>query len=100
MTSFVSRCVRAVALAVPAIVVAVWVSTAHGIGAQPVATSAPAGRADAGRGKIVYQTRCVECHGESGRGDGPASQLLTPRPRDLTTAKYKIRSTESGNVPT
>ena len=51
------------------------------------------------RGKNVYDTHCVECHGQSGRGDGPAAAYLTPHPRDFTSAKYKIRSTESGSVP-
>ena len=51
-------------------------------------------------GQQVYQAHCVECHGATGHGDGPAAHLLTPRPRDFTTGKYKIRSTESGSVPT
>jgi cytochrome c oxidase cbb3-type subunit 2 len=51
-------------------------------------------------GQQVYDAHCVECHGTTGRGDGPAAHLLTPRPRDFTTARYKIRSTESGNLPT
>ena len=36
----------------------------------------------------------------SGKGDGPAAHLLTPRPRDFTTGRYKIRSTETGSLPT
>jgi mono/diheme cytochrome c family protein len=51
-------------------------------------------------GKAVYDAHCVECHGESGRGDGSAAAHLNPRPRDFTGAKYKIRSTETGTVPT
>jgi len=51
-------------------------------------------------GKSVYDAHCVECHGDLGRGDGPASADLHPRPRDFTAGRYKIRSTETGTVPT
>jgi cbb3-type cytochrome c oxidase subunit III len=51
------------------------------------------------RGKAVYDAHCVECHGAGGKGDGPSAAYLTPRPRDFTTGKYKIRSTESGTPP-
>jgi cbb3-type cytochrome c oxidase subunit III len=52
------------------------------------------------RGKAVYDAHCVECHGTAGRGDGPSAAYLVPRPRDFTSGKYKIRTTESGTVPT
>lgn len=52
------------------------------------------------RGAQVYAKHCVECHGTAGKGDGPASHLLSPRPRDFTLARYKIRSTETGSLPT
>jgi cbb3-type cytochrome c oxidase subunit III len=55
---------------------------------------------DTTRGKIVYDAHCVECHGATGRGDGPAAAMLAPRPRDFASGKYKIRSTETGSVPT
>jgi cbb3-type cytochrome c oxidase subunit III len=51
------------------------------------------------RGKAVYDAHCVECHGGSGKGDGASAAYLTPRPRDFTTGKYKIRSTETGTAP-
>lgn len=51
-------------------------------------------------GKAIYEQRCVQCHGLDGRGDGAAAPVLIPRPRDLTSAKFKLRTTESGSLPT
>jgi mono/diheme cytochrome c family protein len=34
-------------------------------------------------GKRVYTERCAPCHGDDGRGDGPAAAALEPRPRNL-----------------
>jgi mono/diheme cytochrome c family protein len=68
------------------------------IHAQPrLVAGAPS---DTTRGKVVYDAHCVECHGATGRGDGPAASTLAPRPRDFASGKYKIRSTETGSVPT
>jgi DMSO reductase family type II enzyme heme b subunit len=50
---------------------------------------------DVALGKRVYEVRCAGCHGADGKGDGPAAELLVPRPRDFTAGKYKIR-TQSG----
>jgi mono/diheme cytochrome c family protein len=47
----------------------------------------------------LYARHCVVCHGVAGRGDGPAAGLLWPRPRDFTTGRYKLRSTEAGTLP-
>lgn len=52
------------------------------------------------RGKEVYEESCAHCHGTEGRGDGSAAENLLPRPRDFTGGVYKIRSTESGQLPT
>ncbi len=51
-------------------------------------------------GGAIYRARCAVCHGVEGRGDGPAAGLLTPRPRDFTTGRYKFRSTPTGSLPT
>ena len=34
-------------------------------------------------GRAIYGERCVTCHGERGRGDGPVGISLDPRPADL-----------------
>ena len=44
----------------------------------------PADKASLEQGGALYRTYCSACHGERGRGDGPAGAGLTPRPTDLT----------------
>ena len=51
-------------------------------------------------GKALYIDKCAHCHGVEGAGDGSGAENLLPRPRDFTRGIYKIRSTESGNLPT
>ena len=80
------RYMLACSLAATMLVGVVWAARAE-VEAQP-------------RGKAVYDAHCVECHGPAGKGDGPSASYLVPRPRDFTSGKYKIRSTESGAMPT
>ena len=50
-------------------------------------------------GQQVYMQRCVQCHGISGGGDGPAAEHLTPRPRDYRQGVFKFMSTLYGHKP-
>jgi cytochrome c oxidase cbb3-type subunit 2 len=102
MKPFHAGPVRALAIGTLALAgVASFGAVRNRVAAQPPASAAAtAGSDSAARGKAVYEKRCVECHGAAGRGDGPASLLLAPRPRDFTAGKFKIRSTESGSPPT
>ena len=50
-------------------------------------------------GRQVYDRQCSPCHGADGRGEGEAAWLLYPKPRDFTTAKYRLVSTWE-RVPT
>jgi mono/diheme cytochrome c family protein len=43
----------------------------------------PADTASLTRGQVVYEANCTLCHGEEGRGDGPAGLALRPRPADF-----------------
>ncbi len=51
-------------------------------------------------GKVIYEHKCAQCHGDNGDGNGVAAAFFRPAPRDLTAATYKIRTTESGALPT
>lgn len=46
------------------------------------------------KGRDVYVSRCISCHGPDGRGDGPIVGTLTgPPPRDFTAPwKYGERA--------
>ena len=50
-------------------------------------------------GRAIYEEHCWFCHGEDGDGLGPIADYLWPRPRDFTFASYKLRTTESGELP-
>lgn len=39
-------------------------------------------------GAKVFATNCAMCHGNEGKGDGPAGQGLNPRPRNLVEGKW------------
>jgi mono/diheme cytochrome c family protein len=43
----------------------------------------PADTASLARGQQVYDANCASCHGDTGRGDGPAGRALRPRPADF-----------------
>jgi high-affinity iron transporter len=40
-------------------------------------------------GEQVWTSRCSICHGAGGKGDGPASGPLNPKPRDMTDPKWQ-----------
>lgn len=43
----------------------------------------PLGADAADAGKSVYEVQCSSCHGDGGKGDGPAGQALTPPAANL-----------------
>lgn len=64
------------------------------------ATAAAQDGSSATRGDSLYGAWCAECHGTDGAGDGPVADRMLPRPRDFTRARYQIRTTGSGELPT
>jgi mono/diheme cytochrome c family protein len=40
------------------------------------------------RGSIAFRTYCVLCHGVTGKGDGRAAKMYTPKPANLTVSPF------------
>lgn len=53
-------------------------------------TAAPSGDTPADRGKVVFEKRCLPCHGAQGKGDG--YPFLKPPPADLTSFAVRNRT--------
>lgn len=91
---------------------AVWIGTLAGCGEKktdtdvtvttettttpaPVDTAAaPAGAVSLAEGERVVKERCILCHGESGKGDGPGGAALNPKPRNWTDHAYMSTKTD------
>jgi len=71
----------------------------HGEHAAHARAARPLTEADAAAGKALYLQECSGCHGDRGKGDGPAASFVEPRPRDLTKAQFKFRTTGPGQPP-
>lgn len=61
-------------------------------GEEPAGEDAPVGEQLAVA--EVYRARCASCHGDDGRGDGPAAGGLDPKPRDFTSAQWQAEVTD------
>jgi mono/diheme cytochrome c family protein len=55
-----------------------------GLNLEDALESSPKAQAE---GKKLFDADCAACHGQKGKGDGPAAVALTPKPRNFTSAK-------------
>src|SRR5690349_16665057 len=53
----------------------------------------------AAQGRTVFLQQCARCHGQEAKGDGPDAKRLYVVPRDLTSGKFKFKSTVWGTPP-
>jgi len=53
-----------------------------------------AGEVSMAVGEQVVKERCVLCHGENGKGDGPGGAALNPKPRNWTDDDYMSTRTD------
>lgn len=56
---------------------------------QQAGASATAGAADPNDPNTLFKSRCVVCHGDGGKGDGPGAAALTPKPRAFGDAEWQ-----------
>ncbi len=45
-------------------------------------------------GETLYGKHCLMCHGDEGKGDGPATKFIKPAPPDVSTAEAKARMSD------
>lgn len=56
------------------------------IAAAAIKNPTPATPVSIAAGKATYKLYCAPCHGNNGRGDGPAAASLNPKPADHTSS--------------
>lgn len=44
--------------------------------------------------EYIFSVRCVVCHGEAGRGNGPGAAALNPKPRDYSDMAWQKSVTD------
>jgi mono/diheme cytochrome c family protein len=61
-------------------------------------TVPPATEEQLAMGQKTFMTICATCHGESGKGDGPASVGLEQKPADFTDPAHSAYYSDQGRV--
>jgi mono/diheme cytochrome c family protein len=46
------------------------------------------------QGRKIWSERCVNCHGATGKGDGPGSGPLDPKPRDFSARTWQLQTAD------
>lgn len=51
--------------------------------------------ADMAKAKKIYADKCLKCHGETGKGDGPKADTLETKAADYTDKKKMAKFTDA-----
>ena len=54
--------------------------------AKKMKNPVPRTQATLAAARDAFNDRCVNCHGDTGKGDGPDAMMYTPKPADLSDA--------------
>lgn len=54
----------------------------------------PLSAADIEAGETKFKQLCATCHGDDGRGDGPAARALRPAPRDMSDPEWQEETSD------
>jgi mono/diheme cytochrome c family protein len=58
-------------------------------------TTSYTGKIDMDKAQVVFNERCAACHGTEGKGNGPASGALNPKPRNYTDKAWQAAVTDA-----
>ena len=58
------------------------------------ATTPYSGKIDMDKAQVMFNERCAACHGTEGKGNGPASAALNPKPRNYTDKAWQSAVTD------
>lgn len=47
--------------------------------------------------RVLYAENCAQCHGETGKGDGPMAEMSIPKPADFSDAQ-RMREMTDGEI--
>ena len=61
-------------------------------GGENLRNPEPRDAASIKNGRTIYVAYCAPCHGNKGKGDGPASASLNPKPADHTSDAVQAES--------
>ncbi len=96
-----SICLSLLLFLVVAAAIPLVATAERGVLAESVApTEQVASTGQALKGKGLYTSYCIGCHGKRGDGISDGAKAMTIKPRDFTKGIFKFKSTPAGTLPT